>query len=212
MATALAPLVAPTVGAAHSSRAARPGIARAPPLSLVACALACALLAPSPPSPLSQRACHHCVRDIPSCMPPVRVCVRAHLACHSSAHATRCPCRHLTGAPRTPPLRPHQQRKSSQPGDAPRGNPDPGGLADFEPPMMSTAHRGGPAIGTSGRPLEPVVGIKWMPKDLLGPLLTVVSRGGFGFRHLARSRSRSAPDRRPGPACRGSPDNHAPRA
>ena len=115
----------------------------------------------------------------------------------------------LAGAP---PLRPHQQGKSTRPGDAPRRNPGPDGLAGFVPPAESTAHRSGPAIGTSGRPLEPVVGIKWMPKDLLGPLLTVVSRGGFGFRHLARSRSRSAPDRRPGPACRGSPDNHAPRA
>ena len=54
---------------------------------------------------------------------------------------------------------------------------------------MSMAHRSGPVIGTSGRPLEPVVGIKWMPKDWLGPLLTVVSQEGFGFRHLARSRS-----------------------
>ena len=193
MATALAPLAAPTVGAAHSSRAARPGIARAPPLSLVACALACALLAPSPPSPLSQRACHHCVRDIPSCMPPVRVCVRAHLACHSSAHATRCPCRHLTGAPRTPPLRPHQQRKSSQPGDAPRGNPDPGGLADFEPPTMSTAHRRRPSR----------TGIKVDAERFARPRSSPKCRGGLRLAPPRPLALRLASDRRSGPACRG---------
>ena len=61
----------------------------------------------------------------------------------------------LAGAP---PLRPHQQRKSTRPGDAPRRNPGPDGLAGFVPPAESTAHRSGPAIGTSGHPLEPVCG------------------------------------------------------
>ena len=51
-----------------------------------------------------------------------------------------------------------------------------------------------------------------MPRDLLGSLLTEVSRGGFGL-HCATSPSRAqaiASDRRPGPACRGSPGPHAP--
>ena len=52
----------------------------------------------------------------------------------------------LAGAP---PLRPHQQRNSTRPGNAPRRNPGPDGLAGFLPPAESTAHRSGPAIGTS---------------------------------------------------------------
>ena len=61
----------------------------------------------------------------------------------------------LVGAP---PLRPHQQGKSTRPGNAPRRNPGPDGLAGFVPPAKSTAHRGGPTIGTSSRLLEPVCG------------------------------------------------------
>ena len=66
----LARLAAPTVGAAHSSRAARPGIARAPPLStLVACAL--------------------CPRRRPRCRRPchrvhaIIVSMSFHRACHT---------------------------------------------------------------------------------------------------------------------------------
>ena len=80
----------------------------------------------------------------------------------------------LAGAP---PLRPHQQRKSTRPGDAPRRNPGPDGLAGFVPPAESTAHRSGPAIGTSGHPLEPVrTGIKVDAERFARPHLTEVSR------------------------------------
>ena len=80
----------------------------------------------------------------------------------------------LAGAP---PLRPHQQGNSTRPGNAPRRNPGPDGLAGFVPPAESTAHRSGPDIGTSGRPLEPVrTGIKVDAERFARPLLTEVSR------------------------------------
>ena len=80
----------------------------------------------------------------------------------------------LAGAP---PLRPHQQGNSTRPGNAPRRNPGPDGLAGFVPPAKSTAHRSGPAIGTSGHPLEPVrTGIKVDAERFARPLLTEVSR------------------------------------
>ena len=217
MATALAPLVAPIVGAAHSSRVwpARPGFARRRPRRH---------RTRLRPRRRARDAVVVTVCMSSLCMPFQCVwcaCVRAHLACvhahgcgwagglwllaptarrhHGSCDSRRCgtaaDSAHLSSMQLCSDSRKRRWRSCMR-----------------NSPSESTAHRSGPAIGTSGRPLEPVVGIKWMPKDLLGPLLTVVSRGGFGFRHLARSRSRSAPDRRPGPACRGSPDNHAPRA
>ena len=119
----------------------------------------------------------------------------------------------LAGAPL---LRPHQQGNSTRPGDAPRRSPGPDGLAGFVPPSESTAHRSGPAIGTSGRPLEPVrTGIKLDAERLARRTLhTVVSGHGLRLSTPRPLALRSAPDRRPGPACRGSPRHtlraHAP--
>ena len=76
MATALAPLVVPTVGAAHSSRAARPGIARRRSRRLC-----------PRRRPRRRRPCHR-VHAITVSMSfhrachTVCVCARAHLACH----------------------------------------------------------------------------------------------------------------------------------
>ena len=78
--SALARLAAPTVEAAHPSRAARPRASRA--AALVACALAAALAAAVRVT-VCMPSLHHCVHVMPSCMPlTVCECVRAHLACH----------------------------------------------------------------------------------------------------------------------------------
>ena len=98
----------------------------------------------------------------------------------------------LAGAP---PLRPHQQRKSTRPGDAPRRNPGPDGLAGFVPrPVEPTAHRSGPAIGTSGHPLEPVrTGIKVDAKRFARPHLTEVSRTRASAFATSPARAQASP-------------------
>ena len=97
----------------------------------------------------------------------------------------------LAGAP---PLRPHQQGKSTRPGDAPRRNPGPDGLAGFVPPAESTAHRSGPAIGTSGHPLEPVrTGIKVDAERFARPHLTEVSRTRASAFATSPARAQASP-------------------
>ena len=103
-----------------------------------------------------------------------------------------------------PPLRPHQQGKSTRPGNAPRRNPGPDGLAGFVPPTESTAHLSGPAIRTRGRPRVPVrLGIKVDAERFARPAPHRSVAADFGLRHLVRSRSDQPLDRRSGPACRG---------
>ena len=198
MATALAPLVAPIVGAAHSSRVwpARPGFARRRPRRhrTRLC-----------PRRRARDAVVVTVCMSSLCMPFQCVwcaCVRAHLACvhahgcgwagglwllaptarrhHGSCDSRRCgtaaDSAHLSSMQLCSDSRKRRWRSCMR-----------------NSPSESTAHRSGPAIGTSGRPLEPVrTGIKVDAERLARRTLhTVVSRTdtGFGFRHLARSRS-----------------------
>ena len=101
----------------------------------------------------------------------------------------------LAGAP---PLRPHQQRNSSQPGDAPRGNPGPDGLAGFVPPAESTALA--PQLRSRLSALPPPLRSAALPTRLSAlPSLPCMSvrlfSGRMRGRHM-RPRARSARARR----------------
>ena len=103
----------------------------------------------------------------------------------------------LAGAP---PLRPHQQGKSTRPGNAPRRNPGPDGLAGFVPPAKSTAHRGGPTIGTSGHPLEPVCGNQSRCREFCSARSTPQYREGASAFATSPSRAQISPRSTPRPS------------